>query len=127
VNFAIAGRGSKRLNVQFRITRNDCHSDAVPITLCEQCLEELARWQADLGSKRFSGKILGIQITFAQFVTDSHLIQKPSRVGLLRHSTPMLGTIRSGKTAPSQRFNSLERRTHRTSEDWTHSSLLPVP
>jgi len=59
VNFAIAGDGSKRLNVQFRITGNDCHTDAVPITLGDQCLEELPRWQANLGSNRFSGKVSG--------------------------------------------------------------------
>lgn len=62
--------------------------NAVSITLGDQCLEELPRWRADLGSNRFSDKVLGIHFIFTQFVTDSHLIQKASRVGLLSRSLP---------------------------------------
>jgi hypothetical protein len=33
VNFAITGDGRERLKVQFRVTRNDGHADAVPVAL----------------------------------------------------------------------------------------------
>jgi hypothetical protein len=88
VNFAIAGGSSKRLKVQFRITWNNSHADAVPITLGDQCLEELPGWQADLDGNGFSRKVLGVHFILAQFVADPDLIQKTSGVGLLCHYTP---------------------------------------
>ena len=83
--------------------------------------------QADLGSNGFCGEVLGIHFIFKQLVTDSHSIQKASRIGFLCHNTPILGAIRSEKDRSSQHFNNRERKTHRTSEDRTHSSLLRVP
>ena len=83
--------------------------------------------QADLGSNGFCGEALGIHFIFKQLVTDSHSIQKASRIGFLCHNTPILGAIRSEKDRSSQHFNNRERKTHRTSEDRTHSSLLRVP
>jgi hypothetical protein len=85
------------------------------------------RWQAGLGCNGFCSEVLGIHFIFTQLVTDSHSIQKASRIGFLCHGIPILGSIRSEKDRPSQHFNNRERRTHRTSEDWTYSSLLLVP
>jgi len=64
-------------------------------------LEELPRRQVDVGSNRFGGEILKIQLILAQFVGDSYLIQKTRGIGLLCHcrtpyasSTETVGDIR---------------------------------
>lgn len=59
--------GCKRLQVQLRVTRNNGHTDAVPIAIDDQRLEELSRRQVDHGSNRFGKKVLKIHLIFAQF------------------------------------------------------------
>src|SRR5215469_9174788 len=85
MNFAIAGDRGKRLNVQFRIGWNNRHADAVPIALCNQRFEKLFWWQSDLGRNRLSGEVVWIHFVFAQFISDSHLIQEAGSVGFLGH------------------------------------------
>ena len=70
----------KRLKIQFRIGWDDGHADALPITLGNQRLEKLFRWEADLGSNRLSCEILWVHFVLAQFMVDSHLIQKAALV-----------------------------------------------
>src|SRR5215469_7188928 len=85
MNFAITGDRGKRLKVQLRIGGNDGHADTAPIALCNECFEELFWWQSDLGSNRFSREIVWIDLVLAQFISDSHLIQKTGSVGFWGH------------------------------------------
>src|SRR5258706_9124817 len=96
---------------------------------------ELRRWQADLGGNPFGGKVLGIHFVFAQFVADSHLIQKASGVSLLCHCTPTLGAWDLNRQAfrlvlaRSLRLNLAKRGRALKSLDGFavgHTSLMPV-
>ena len=49
--------------------------------------------RADRGSNRLSCEILGIHLVLPQFIVDFHLIQKPSSIGFLSHSAPLLADL----------------------------------
>ena len=67
----------------------------MPITIGDECLEELPKWQANLGGNAFGRKILGVHFIFPQFVTDSDLIQQASGISLLCHRTAVTPAPRS--------------------------------
>jgi hypothetical protein len=74
MNSTIASGSRGCLKVQFAITWNDCHTDAVPVALRDQRFEDLRGRQANLGSNCLSGKIRGVHFLLTQFPADSQLI-----------------------------------------------------